>query len=186
MVDAHVVVLKAGARLAQWPGIALLAIGLTRLVSQPAVAVHLFGNAQTSAFPLAGLLQQMVPSDARQPLAFKANAGALLSHRGVDVGDQALVKRQTGQQGQISLGHTEGQVGLVGLAPLGQQLVVVIQNPRHGPSAVHRAIQAVVGRWVCFMDAPRRRGVTRPGCFTRLDEFNGGCQGWVHVQTRKF
>ena len=98
----------------------------------------------------------MVPGDAREPITLKANARALLNHRRVDVFQQPLVKRQTGQQGQVCFGHTESQVGLVRLAPLGQQLVLVKQNTRHRPTPMDRAIQAVVGRWVHIVDAPWR------------------------------
>ena len=98
----------------------------------------------------------MLPGDAREPISLKANAGALLNHGGVHVFEQPLVKRQTRQQGQVCFGHTESQVGLVGLAPLGQQLVLMKQNTRHRPTAMDRAIQAVVGRWVHIVDAPRR------------------------------
>jgi hypothetical protein len=43
----------------------------------------------------------------------------------------------------------------VGLAPFGEQLVLVKKNPRDGSTPMNRAIQVVVGWRIQLMNAPR-------------------------------
>jgi len=62
------------------------------LIRHPPVTVDLLGNSKAGAFPFAGLLQKMVPADAGQTFAFKANAWTSCNDRLVHIGQQAVVK----------------------------------------------------------------------------------------------
>src|SRR5450756_2431469 len=75
LVDAHVVVLPVRAGRAKRPRVAFAALGGLTLKLHRSIAIDLIGNAETLAFPFAGLLQQLRPCDAAVVLAVEADAG---------------------------------------------------------------------------------------------------------------
>ena len=82
----------------------------------------------------------------------------------------------TSEQGQIGFGHAEGLVCALGLAPGLAQFTTHPDLPRHRPTRVHRAVQAVP-RWrVVVVHAIAQRfcmGVTGPSHLVGLGMGNG-------------
>ena len=89
LVDAHVVVFPERAGRLQRPRIALPALGRAALEGQRAVAVHLVGQAEHVAFPLAGLLQQVRPRHLCVAARVEADAAKPFADRFIHVGQQA-------------------------------------------------------------------------------------------------
>ena len=165
LVDAHIVVFPVGARGLQGTGVALLALHRLGVEHQFAVAVNLVGNAKTSAFPFAGLAQQMRPGDGSVVFTVKANAGQAAHHGLIGVGQQASPMGHASEQGQIGFGHAEGLIGALRLAPGLAQFTTDPNLPRHRPARVHRAMQAVPWRRVVVVHAIAQRlcmGVAGP------------------------
>ena len=92
-------------------------LGLGPRDAQVAVAVDAVRFAPEGAFPLAGLLQQVLPGDLAVVRRFET---AIIDHfadRRLNVRDQPPVESQTRAQGQIALGCTEGHIRPVDITP---------------------------------------------------------------------
>ena len=179
LVDADVVVFPIRARALQRPRIALLAVGW-HAEGHGAIAVCLVRHAKAFAFPFARLLQKMAPGDVGVLAFVKANARHALAHGLVHVGQQATVMGHAGQNGQVQLGHAEGQVGALGLAPGRHRLAVHHHHARHRATVVNGAQQAVPGRRVVQVHAKVALDAAVPGGFVFIGEFNRLLHKRVH------
>jgi hypothetical protein len=120
-----------------------------------------------------------VETNARQPRA----------HGLVDIGQQATAVGDTGEQAEVGLGHAEGEVGTVWLAPGGDLFAMLKRHAADTAAHMHGAAQAVEGRWVGVVHAKRLlawrgRGVriARPIHFMGHGKGDGvGPGGVVHV-----
>ena len=119
--------------------VALAAGGRARFVRHMAVAVHRVGHAKADAFPFARLLQQVRPGDLGRLCAdLESDAAARVrSQVRSQVGQQTATMSHTGEQREVGLGHAEGQVGAVGLAPGGNlDGRAAARRPTQGPPLV--------------------------------------------------
>jgi len=101
--------------------------------------------AEDEALPLAGLGQQMAPGDVLVLVALEAVVGDVAGDLVVEAPDQPVTQGQAREQGEIALGHAEGHVGAVGVAPFGDLLAALVDDARGAAARRHRSQHFVVG-----------------------------------------
>jgi hypothetical protein len=125
-VHADVVVLVEGARLLHRAARALGRIG--HRDADQAVMVDAVLLAEHGARPFAGLGQQVAPGDVAVLLAGEPVVECVVGDLVVEAPDQPVAQRQPGEQSEVALGHAEGHVGTVDVAPFGDLLAAAIDE----------------------------------------------------------
>jgi hypothetical protein len=97
----------------------------------------------------------MFPCHSGVAACVETDTGDTDPDRFVDVGHQALVVSDPGDQREVSFRDTEGKICTVGFAPGDQRLAVEEDGAGHRPARVHRPEQPVPGRRILLMDPPR-------------------------------
>jgi hypothetical protein len=107
----------------------------------------------------------------------KAGCGTLARHAGVEVRQQAVRHREPGEDGEVALGHAEGHVGALRVAPFGHALAALEDDARRPAARGRRADHGVVRRRLEEAALQMRQDVARPGRLMRRGELGRAAIG---------